>query len=1127
MRKLAPLFFLLLGLVGNSFGQLPSADDSTVIRSGPTKSWPIGPYSTLATNYGVVTTSIPLVNVKGKGLTSLELSLVHRSINNGIAMTTFPAGFGWAHTGMSQLTVGNLTTQTIAGRAVNTWQLLNGNFYRKPGNRNDIFSVTNGYKVTDYETKVDIYYDRASVSTQSRFLITKKVDTFGNQVTYSYFNGSDKLSRITDASGRYIEFIYDTTKTYRISKIHLQAGGFFREWDLTYPTTSDFLATIVFPVPYSGALRPTIEFDYYGTGEIFVLRSLSRKLWKYVFGTVYSTKRGLVEMDQPDKSNPTSLVDLTNNYTFSYATNNLTNQNGEVTCNIKDAMGKVWQHAYYNSTGVGGQNTTDFPWPIKRVQDPTTTIYSNPRSNQNSTPWVWLESFVWNTGDGTLATYTDREGTPTSYTYDVAAHGLVLTKSMANQGVTYTDSYLYTTDGKVSQYTDPQGTITSYTYDPTTRALTKVALDPSGQNLTKNYHYNSTGQVDEEWIGNDPHTFYSNFDAYGNARTIAPPTASSTFLTFDDFNNKLSMTEPTPKGTTTFAYDFWDRPTRTTYPDAKYVENTYDLDGNVTELRLEDGTRRTMTYNHLNLLRTTSVPVDGNASSNLVTTNDYDFNGRQTSVVSPDGLPTTFLYNERGGLIKATYSDGTNRQAGYNGNGNMVWRQNGRGNLTYYYYDDLNRLYSIDYQTAGMADVTFGYRKDGLRVSRADSLGTSTWTYNNAKQLTSSFDAATNKTLTFTYQTGSGRPLTMVAPGNTWTYYYDANTRPLYTTQTMSGEVTRNSDFWADGTVKTRRAPNNTKAEFSYDTRGRITGVRHAVTSLDLTQEQISYGYTNGNMSLYTLAINNGPSYSTTYTHDLANRLLSEVRSDSTGVNAFAKYYSYTKGNDRIATTKNGTTSGYTYFTNTNRFKTGEGFTVNSYDNDGNPTSIVVPSSGTWTLAYDEESRLTQVTKPGGNNAFKYNGDGQRVERMTPTSTYRYLLNGNNLVLTTTTSYAIQAYYTPGIGYFKGGQMHYYQENGLGSALVIRDSAGNWESFTEYDAFGGEYAVNGTQKSDFRFLGSSGFLKDDDTGMELVGNSRFYLPVLGRYLTQGSFGLWGGFNQYSFSRNSPLMIGKR
>lgn len=1115
-------------VAASSLAQTLNVGDTTIVQPGPAKTWPAGPYSQLITNYGIMATTIPLVNLKGKGDTSLELSLTHRTASNGNLPGDYALGKAWSHSGVSYLNTTNGIVRYIGNRAVAKWTFNSSIFDRKPGVRDDLTQISGGYKVVDFASKISYYYDRGA---NPFYYLTKAVDVYGNQITYSYVGSTNNLFRITDASGRYIEFTYDTTYPTRVNRIHLQTAGSSREWDMAYVTLSNGVSTlpnyldqITFPSPDSST-RPTIQFDTDTAGRITFLRTLSGKLWNYTYGTSYSGFQGLTKICQPSKTSPTT-IDTTHVTTFTYGlTGAGGGANDEIFCRITDPMGFVTVHNYWNYTG--GQSTVDFPFPIKRINDPSVTRYLDPRNSQNPVTWNWWETYHWRTTDATCDVFTDREGVVTNYTYDVNNRGLVATKTTVNQGVNFTDTYSYYTasapyNGKVSQHIDPFGTVTNYNYFNATGALANVVLDPTGQNIVQNYHYNATGQLDEGWMASDPHTVYSNFDAYGNPRTIASPATGTTTYTFDDYNNMTSKVEPAPKGTTTFTYDAWNRLLRTTFPDNQYLQNGYDAESNIVDRRMEDGSHRTTTYNFLNLPSVEVTPVDSIGANNLTTTTDYDYNGRRTTVTAPDGLVTSFLYNQRGDLIKVSYSDGTNRQWGYNGNGDVVWRQNGRNQITYYVYDGLSRMTTIDYQTT-TPDVTYTYRMDGLRASRADAVGTTVWTYNDAKQLTNLFDAATNKNLTFTYKTGTNRPSTVVAPGNTWSYFYDSNTRPWYVVQSVSGEMERNAAFNADGSVARKEYVNNTKKEFTYDARGRITGIRHAVTSLDLLQEQIGYVYTNGNVSQYTLSINNGPSYSTTYSHDFANRLLQEIRTDSTSVNGFNKAYVYTKGGDRSSTTKNSILSSYTYFSGTNRLKTGEGFTVTAYDNDGNPTAISVPGSGNWTLAYDEDSRLTQITKPGGNVKFTYDGDGQRVQRTTSTSTYRYLLHGGDLILTSSTapSYTIQAYYTPGVGYFQGGAVYYSQENALGSALVVRNTSGDWMSLTEYDAYGGAYNVNGSLKSDFRFAGAWGYVTDDASGMNFVG-SRYYLPVLGRFLTQNQGALTVGLNLYSYCDNNPL-----
>ena len=213
---------------------------------------------------------------------------------------------------------------------------------------------------------------------------------------------------------------------------------------------------------------------------------------------------------------------------------------------------------------------------------------------------------------------------------------------------------------------------------------------------------------------------------------------------------------------------------------------------------------------------------------------------------------------------------------------------------------------------------------------------------------------------------------------------------------------------------------------------------------------------------------------------------------------------------------------------------------------------MVTPNAGTWTLAYDEESRVTTIARPAGLSRFRYNGDGQRVERVQAGGTTRYLYNGDSVILTTngTAPYTVQEYITPGVGLFKvgpsvvnpgplsatiaagtgtvvSGQMIFNQENALGSTIATRNADGSLGGRWEYDAYGNERsrAASGITvdiRTDFRFAGKHGYISDPDTGFDLLG-ARYYIPRLGRFLTQDPIGHAGGLNLYAYCENNPLL----
>ncbi len=100
----------------------------------------------------------------------------------------------------------------------------------------------------------------------------------------------------------------------------------------------------------------------------------------------------------------------------------------------------------------------------------------------------------------------------------------------------------------------------------------------------------------------------------------------------------------------------------------------------------------------------------------------------------------------------------------------------------------------------------------------------------------------------------------------------------------------------------------------------------------------------------------------------------------------------------------------------------------------------------------------------------------------------------------------------------------YRHENGLCS--TIAESADDWNTTTfgsyEYDAYGVPYTLKtGYFTSRFRFAGKSGCYTDSDTGLVLCG-ARFYLPALGRFLTQDPIGQSGGLNLYEYCGDNPI-----
>ena len=338
--------------------------------------------------------------------------------------------------------------------------------------------------------------------------------------------------------------------------------------------------------------------------------------------------------------------------------------------------------------------------------------------------------------------------------------------------------------------------------------------------------------------------------------------------------------------------------------------------------------------------------------------------------------------------------------------------------------------------------------------------------------------------------------------------------------QTIGSATPVSYTYKPSGAVDVRTFANGTKSTYGYDARGRTIAIAHATTG-GAAQATLGYGYgPDGNLQTYTDAWAGGAPWSTAYTHDKADRLTSEVRTGGS-VGNYSRAYAYDANGNRTSVTWDGVTYPYAPAGADDRFDSGFGRQMLAYDGDGNP--------GTYNdngylkyFQYDEMGRVTSISGSGASS-FRYDGDGRRVERVAGGVTTRFVYDGEQSVLETNGSNQTTLYRTPGVGWVRNGAQRYEFESALGSSLIVRDQSGATTGRTEYEAFGNEsYQDPLGDRGEYRFAGAKGYQNDDATGMQLLG-ARYYLPLLGRFLTQDPIGHEGGLNLYAYCDNSPLM----
>ncbi len=173
--------------------------------------------------------------------------------------------------------------------------------------------------------------------------------------------------------------------------------------------------------------------------------------------------------------------------------------------------------------------------------------------------------------------------------------------------------------------------------------------------------------------------------------------------------------------------------------------------------------------------------------------------------------------------------------------------------------------------------------------------------------------------------------------------------------------------------------------------------------------------------------------------------------------------------------------------------------------------------SCTSTLAYDYESRVTQITYPNqSTNSFSYNGLDTRVSKVDSTGTRTYLRDGAYVTDPVLTDGA--ATYTPWISERRSSATKFYHPDRLGTTERLTDTNQSTTDTRQYDAFGLLTSSSGSTSTPFGFAGAWGYQEDPDSGLKLLGH-RYYDPSTGRFLTRDP--VKDGRNWYGYCGNNP------
>ena len=741
---------------------------------------------------------------------------------------------------------------------------------------------------------------------------------------------------------------------------------------------------------------------------------------------------------------------------------------------------------------------------------------------------------------------TDRNtGEVTRITYDFMGRAVETERSLTDQegkDIVQTETKSYNANGSVTSETSSAGVTTEYHYDNRNRVtIAKEDADDATKTTETSYGYETAvihtlagtktykdlqvqttkvnGTVtDKTWTdhaGNAVRTLnsgiYTDHVFTEDGKEIAAVTLGSS----TDGEGKISLTLYNKEGKTThtISQPVVDGDSITTGKDTIINETAYDVNGNESAVTDGNGNVTTYTYDDQNRVtgvnrkngnetisnsisydmgtdgKTTTSVKDANGHVNKEVTNEAGLTESTTDLGDgEEQITTAYSYDTNGNKIRETYADGGYKTFDHDRKNRLIKTESyeagesiGEKTLkTVYSYDINDRLLeSIDYQIDGAEETAVRYTE-----YQYDSRGQTTG-YAELSQ--------------------ENEPTADEIKAHQIRYHYDSD-----------GKLTK---------VTYPTTKNGVQAlAYEYDQNGWLTKIKGEVQSADTSTEKTvrsytydSYGKVKEIKDYRDLLNSSDQAVKKDYTYDSLDRVKEMTYTDlETGKVMESYCYNYDKN------------SNITEKTEVNNYPKEEKDKVNetkayTYDALGRLTKTVTTDhknddkTKTVTYTYDAENRLSKVSVTGkdGKTAViqqnRYNGDGQRIQKVEGSKTTNYyyqdgvvsyttdgdnIQTSQNLIGTDGNILATQRYGSDHTDYLL------YNKDIQGSTTSLVKEDGSADATYRYTDFG-ETAINGDNKAENEVCYTGG-IYDQSTGLYYL-NARYYNPEDARFLIEDTY----------------------
>jgi len=358
----------------------------------------------------------------------------------------------------------------------------------------------------------------------------------------------------------------------------------------------------------------------------------------------------------------------------------------------------------------------------------------------------------------------------------------------------HSTSYTYSIAGELETITQPNNYKMRYVYAETSGALEEIReVDAANQeNLLQSYTYYPNGALQTETTHlPQPQADYTNHYAYDAMQRVSHAWDNDNHdqtFTYNAYGSLLTQTDTIANVTTKYEYNAFNL--------LHAVVENY-IDGAAPNH--ETNVRTAYAYNALGLLETVTN------ARNYNTTYQYNALNQLWKVIDPLQHTTTYEYD----LL-----------------GNPKTLQDANGNSTTYGYDAAGRLNAIDYPGGSptVAEIRFGYDPLSRVTGMDDSLGHTTWVYNNLDQITSVTDPYT-RPLGYTYNAMGQRETLTYPGGRTITTSYDWRALPH---QVLDGaDLLATYNFDSSQRLESVQRGNDVTSAYSYYPGGELQSLTH------------------------------------------------------------------------------------------------------------------------------------------------------------------------------------------------------------------------------------------------------------------------------------------------------------